>query len=100
MPRNMPFRSVPFRGIMVTCQRFDLFLRFSHTCKNWAKNCYKTQTRTPIALKSGTQKGNLKANPIIKCGGNPMYGSGFMTAYLRKTRSICCHAYRVNHFME
>ena len=23
-----------------------------------------------------------------------------MTDYLHKTRSICCHAYRVNRFME
>ena len=45
-------------------------------------------------------KGNLKANPSIKFGANPMNGFGVMTNYSRKTRSICCHAYRVNRFME
>ena len=72
------------------------FFVFSHTCKN----CYKTQTRTPIALKCGTHKGSPKANPGIKFGANPMDVSGVMTDYSRKTRSICCHAYRVNRFME
>ena len=75
---------------------FFFFFVFSHTCKN----CYKTQTRTPIALKFGTQKGSPKANPSSKFGANPMNGSGVMTDYSRKTRSICCHAYRVNRFME
>ena len=75
---------------------FFFFFVFSHTCKNF----YKTQARTPIALKFGTEKGSPKANPIIKFGTNPMNGSGFMTNYSRKTRSICCHAYRVNRFME
>ena len=72
------------------------FFIFSHTCKN----CYKTQMRTPIALKFGTQKGSPTANPSITFGANLMNGSGFMTNYSRKTRSICCHAYRVNRFME
>ena len=72
------------------------FFVFSHTCKN----CYNKQTRTPIALKFGTQKGSPKANPSIKFGTNLMNGSGVMTDYLRKTRSICCHVYRVNRFME
>ena len=75
---------------------FFFFFVFSHTCKN----CYNTQTRTPIALKFGTQKGSPKANPSINFGTNPMNGSGVMTDYSRKTRSICCHAYRVNRFME
>ena len=86
-----------------SCQSFDFFssffyffFLFSHTCKN----CYKTQTRTPIALTFGTQKGSPKANPSIKFGANPMNGSGVMTDYSRKTRSICCHAYRINRFME
>ena len=88
-----------------SCQSFDFlllfffssfFFVFSHICKN----CYKTQTRTPIALKFGTQKGSTKANPSIKCGANPMDGSRALTDYSRKTRSICCHAYRVNRFME
>ena len=75
---------------------FFFFFVFSHTCKN----CYTKQTRTPIALKFGTQKGSQKANPSIKFGTNPMNGSGVMTDYSHKTRSICCHAYRVNRFME
>ena len=75
---------------------FVFFLRvFAHL-----QNCYKTQTRAPIALKFDTQKGSAKVNPSIKFGANPMNGSGVMTDYLRKTRSICCHAYKVNRFME
>ena len=93
-------RSSHFRDM--NCQSFVFFFFvffffvFSHTCKN----CYNKQTRTPIAMKFGTQKGSPKANPSIKFGTNPMNGSGVMTNYSRKTRSICCHAYRVNRFME
>ena len=84
-----------------SCQSFNffhgfLFFVFSHTCKN----CYKTQTRAPVALKFGTQKGSPKLNPSIKLDANPMNDSGVMTDYSRKIRSICCHAYRVNRFME
>ena len=75
---------------------FFFFFMFPHTCKN----CYKTQTCTPTTLKFGTQKGSPKANPSIKFGANPMDDLGVMTDYSRKTRSICCHAYRVNRFME
>ena len=75
---------------------FFFFFVFSHTCKNY----YNKQTRTPIAFKFGTQKGSPKANPSIKFGTNPMNGSGVITDYSRKTRSICFHAYRVNRFME
>ena len=77
-------------------QSFVFFLVFSYTCKN----SYKTQTHTLIAFKFGTKKGTPKANPSIEFGANPMNGSGIMTDYSRKTRSICCHAYRVNRFME
>ena len=92
------------RKSLQPCPRYELpkfgffffFFVFSHTCKN----CYNKQTRTPIALKFGTQKGSPKANPSIKFGTNPMNGSGVMTNYSRKTRSICCHAYKVNRFME
>ena len=88
-------RSSHFRD--TSCQSFVFFFFvFSHTCKN----CYNKQTRTPIALKCGTQKGSPKANPSIKFGTNPMNCSGVMTDYSRKTRSICCHVYRVNRFME
>ena len=86
-----------------SCQMFDyfffvvfFFFVFSHTCKNY----YKTQTRAPIALKFGTQKGRPKANLSINLGANPLNGSGVMTDYSRKTRSICCHTYRVNRFIE
>ena len=75
---------------------FFFFFVFSHTCKH----CYNKQTRTPIAMKFGTQKGSPTANPSIQFGANPMNGSGGVTDYSRKTRSICCHAYRVNRFME
>ena len=93
-------RSSHFRD--TSCQSFDFFLVFffffvfSHTCKM----CYKTQTRPPIALKFGTQEGSPKANPSFNFSANPMNGSGVMTDYSRKTRSICCHVYRVNRFME
>ena len=97
-------RSSHFRD--TSCQSFDFFSSFffllffffvfSHSCKN----CYKTQTCTPIALKFGTQKGSPKVNPSITFGANPMNGLGVKTDYSRKTRSICCHAYRVNRFKE
>ena len=88
-------RSSHFRDTSRQSLVFFFFV-FSHTCKN----CYNRQTRTPIALKFGTQKGNPTVNPSIKFGTHPMNGSGVMTDYSRKTRSICCHAYRVNRFME
>ena len=86
-----------------SCQSFDFFSScffFFFVILYTCKNCCKTQTCAPIALKFGTQKGSSKANPSIKCGANPMNGAGGMTDYLRKTRSICCHAYRVNRSME
>ena len=89
-------RSSHFRDASCQSFVFFFFFVFSHTCKN----CYNKQTRTPIALKFGTQKGSPKANPSIKFGTTPMNGSGVMTDYSRKTRSTCCHAYRVNCFME
>ena len=64
---------------------FFLFFVFSHTCKN----CYKTQTRTPIALNFGTQNEIPKVNPSIKFGANPMNGSGFMIDYSRKVTVKC-----------
>ena len=96
--RSSHFRDTSCQSFVFFFLRFFFFFFFvfSHTCKN----CYNKQTRTPIALKFGTQKGSPKANPIIKFGTNPMNGSGVMTDYSRKTRSICCHAYRVNRFME
>ena len=93
--RSSHFRDTSCQSF-VFFSSFFFFFVFSHTCKN----CCNTQTRTPIALKFGAQKGSPKANPSIKFGTNPMNGSGVMTDYSRKTRSICCHAYRVNRFME
>ena len=90
--RSSHFRDTSFQSFVF----FFFFFVFSHTCKN----CYNKQTRTPIALKFGTQKGSPEANPSINFGTNPMNGSGVMTDYSRKTRSICCHAYRANRFME
>ena len=45
--------------------------------------------RAPITLKFSTQKGSPKVNSSIKFGANPMNGSGVMTNYSRKTRTIC-----------
>ena len=75
---------------------FFLFFVFSHTLKN----CYKTQTRIPIASQFGTHKGSPTTNPSITFGANAVNGSGVMIDFSRKTRLICCHAYRVNRFME
>ena len=94
--RSSHFRDTSCQSLVFFSSFFFFFFVFSHTCKN----CYNKQTRTPIALKFGTQKGNPTANPSIKFGTNPMNGSGVITDYSRKTRSICCHAYRVSHFME
>ena len=80
-----------------SCQSFIFFSLFFLLL---LRLCYNKQTRTLIAMKFGTQKGSPKANPSIKFGTNPMNGSGVMSDYSRKTRSVCCHAYRVNRFME
>ena len=85
--------------------RFFFFLFFSSSFRTLAKIAIlNKQTRTPIAMKFGTQKGSPMANHSIKFGTNPMNGSGVMIDYSRKTRSICCHAYqvayRLNRFME
>ena len=87
-------RSSHFRD--TSCQSFV----FSSSFRTLAKIAITSKTRTLIALKLGTQKGSPKANPSIKFGTNPMNGSEVMTDYSRKTRSIFCHAYRVNRFME
>ena len=68
--------------------------------QQFCNRLYNKQMRTPIALKFGTQKGSPTANPSINFGTNPINGAGVMTDYSRKTRSICCHAYRINRFME
>ena len=93
--RSSHFRDTSFQSFFFFPSFFFFFV-FSHTCKN----CYNKQTRTPIALTFGTQNGSPTAHPSIKFGIHPMNGSGVMTDYSRKTRSICCHAYRVNRSME
>ena len=91
--RASHFRDTRSQSLGISC---FFFFVISHTCKN----CYKTQARTLILLKFGTEKGSPKANPIIKFDANSMNGLGFMTNYSRKTRSFYCHAYRVNRFMK
>ena len=78
----------------------SFFFSSSSSFRTLANNAIKHKTRAPIALKYGTQKGSPKANPSNKFGANPMNGSEVMTDNSRKTRSICCHAYRVNRSME
>ena len=95
--RSSHFRDTSCQSLVFISSFFFLLLLrlFAHL-----QNCYNKQTRTPIAMKFSTQKGSPTANPSIKFGTNLMNGSGVVTDYSRKTRSICCHAYRVNRFME
>ena len=79
--------------------RFFFFLFFfflSHTYKN----CYETQTPYPIALKFGTQKGDIKAHLGTNFGWNTINRERVMSDYSRKITPICCHAYRVNREWE
>ena len=70
--------------------RFFFFLFFlSHTYKN----CYKTRTPHLIALKFGTQKGDIKAHLGTNFGWNTINRQRVMSDYLRKITPICCHAY-------
>ena len=75
---------------------FLFFFLFSHTYKN----CYKTRTRYPIALKFGTQKGGIKAHLGTNFGWNTINRQRVMSDYARKITPICCHAYRVNRVWE
>ena len=86
-------------------QKLDQFLRFffflfffflSHTYKN----CYKTRTPYPIALKFGTQKGDIQAHLGTTFGWNTINRQRVMSDYSRKITPICCHAYRVNCVWE
>ena len=60
------------------------------------KNCYKTRTPYPIALKFGTQKGGIKAHLGTNYGWNMINRQRVMSNYSRKITPICCHAYRLN----
>ena len=73
--------------------RFRFFL---HTLKN----CYKTRMHARIELKLGAQNGCIKMNLCTNFHGNSVKISGVMTNCSCKTRSICCHADRVNHLDE
>ena len=75
---------------------FFFFFLFSHTYKN----CYKTRTPNPIALKFGTQKGGIKAHLCTNFGWNTISRQTVMSDYSRKITPICCHAYRVNRVWE
>ena len=75
---------------------FLFFFLFSHTYKNY----YRTQTPHPIALKFGTQKGNIKAHLGTNFGWNTINRQRVMSDYSRKITPICCHAYRVNRVWE
>ena len=89
----MPFRSVPFRGIMVTV--------FSSTSfRTLRKIRHKTRMRAPTGLKFGTLEGLIKADLSTNFGRNPMNIHGVMIDYSRKIRSKVFHAYRVNSLKE
>ena len=92
----------PFPRYKLSKFQFFFFVFSSSTScfRTLAKIAIKCKRIIPIALKFSTQKENPKANPIITFGANPMNNTGVMTDYSCKTRSICCHAYRVNRFME
>ena len=75
---------------------FVFFFLFSHTYKN----CYKTRTPYPNALKFGTQKEGIKAHLCINFSWNTINRQRVMSDYSRKITPICCHAYRVNRLWE
>ena len=68
------------------------FFLFSHTYKNR----YKTRTLYPIALKFGTQKGDITAHLYTNFGWNTINRQRGISDNSRKITPICCHAYRVN----
>ena len=75
---------------------FLFFFFLSHTYKN----CYKTRTPYLIALKFGTQKGDIKEHLGTNFGWNTINRQSVMSDYSRKITPICCHAYRVNRAWE
>ena len=75
---------------------FLFFFFLSHTYNN----CYKTRTPHPVALKFGTQKGDIKAHLGTNFGWNTINRQRVMSDYSRKITPICCHAYRVNRAWE
>ena len=73
---------------------------FSSSFCTLYKNCYKTRTLHPIALKFGTQKGGIKVHLGTNFGYNTINRQGVISDYSRKITPICCHAYRVNRVWE
>ena len=80
--------------------RFFFFFLFFFFLSHTYKNCYKTRTPHPIALKFGTQKGDIKAHLGTNFGWNTINRQRVMSDYARKITPICCHAYRVNRVWE
>ena len=72
------------------------FFLLSHTYKN----CYKTRTPYPIALKFGSNKGGIKAHLCTNFGWNTINRQSVMSDYSRNIAPICCHVYRVNRVWE
>ena len=80
--------------------KYTLRSYFSSSFRTLTKNCYKTRTRYPIALKFGTKKGGIKAHLGTNFGWNTINRQSVMSDYARKITPICCHAYRVNRVWE
>ena len=88
-------------------QKLAQFLRFfsyfSFSCRTLTKTAIKLErhrTPYPIALKFGTQKGDIKAHLGTNFGWNTINRQRVMSDYSRKLTPICCHAYRVNRVWE
>ena len=89
--RNMRLQTFPY-----FLRFFFSFFPFSHTYKN----CYKTRTPYPIALKFGSQKGGIKEHLGTNFGWNMINRQRVMSNYSRKITPICCYTYRVNRVWE
>ena len=75
---------------------FLFFFLLSHTYKN----CYKTRTPYPIALKFGTENGGITVHLGTNFGWNTINRQRVMSDYSQKITPICCHAYRVKRVWE
>jgi len=73
---------------------FFLFLIYSLSFCMLRKNHCKMWMHVWVKLKLGVQNGHIKADLCTNHGANPIKISEVITNRLRKTRSICCHAYR------
>ena len=97
--QNRLTRSRDMRLQKLAVSSFFFFLFFFFLSYTY-KNCYKTRTPHPIALKFGTQKGNIMAHLGTNFGWNMINKQKVMSDYSRKITPICCHAYRVNRIWE